>query len=271
MSREDGRPERALRARQAGQAAALAALLLLTSACDTDRQHSPEAAGTTQPWPASTPDLGYEEALASIPLAGSAQRPLHWRVADGLDQLSPVQVVQHLVALVNQILSSAEPQTPYALLPHVERGSVAQLIRQYLSDWYRLAPPAQFDPGYAGPRWVWVVDGVFTPDGAEGDECLPILTHNGECAPIDRRHADAVVTLCFDNGYWLPADGRPHPTSPVADRVEIRSYVVMHLPTGSGERRWLVTRSQLGTSVAEERYRQPCEQWAAGNRPESED
>lgn len=247
-----------------------AALCVLANACVNTDQNASAPTATSQPWPTSTPDVSYEQALNSIPLMGTAERPLFWRIGDNLDQVYPVQTVHHLVALISHIAGSAEPQTPYALLPLLETGTVAHLIRRYLSDWYRVPPPVEYDPGYAGPRWIWVVDAALKPDRAD-DECLPILIHRGECASIDRRNADAAVTLCFDNGYWLPTDGRPRPTPPVADRVEIRTYVVMHLPIGNGERRWLVTRTQAGTSVAEERYRQPCEEWAAGNRPESEE
>lgn len=249
--------------------AALAALLS-APACVADHEAAPPAS-TTVPWPTTPPDLSYEQALASIPLTGTADRPLHWLVNEPLSQLPPVHVVRRLVALINQIIYADEPQAPYALLGYLDgTDHVAHAIQLYLSDWYRVPPPVEYDPGYAGPRWIWVVDAALKPDRAD-DECLPILIHRGECASIDRRNADAAVTLCFDNGYWLPTDGRPRPTPPVADRVEIRTYVVMHLPIGNGERRWLVTRTQAGTSVAEERYRQPCEEWAAGNRPESEE
>jgi hypothetical protein len=203
---------------------------VMVGGCSGD-QESPGA-------PPATAATAYERALARIPLDGTPEQPLSWRVDDPSDPRAdqPVRAVRHYLALGT--IPAPVPPDYLELMASVAAAWRVERQRTHLE---ALASPDR-DP-VLGPRWVWVMDGWVDGDRAAVVACVDISFH----------------------GRVSEGGGREPPRDL---RWTLERYELVQEPDREGVRRWKVDSLTFSGYLTPEDYpdlelrRGQCEEWA---------
>lgn len=219
--------------RRVGVALLAGVLMLAALAACTSRGERPETA--------ETPARSYEAAKARVPLEGSEQKPLFWRVDEfsDPDAAAAAEAVQYYLT-VSDVLGDTHPINAefFDLMSYFATEERVEEVRG------RYAPPISPAPEPTGPRWMWVLD-------------------------ARKLQEDEIVTsVCIDTGYYgLHPDG-------VFRRIEdtfyhqgwaMRGYSLRQ-EEDAGQPRWkvhdLVALSRLLPEDDYEELSQACREWA---------
>ncbi|GAA1643325.1 hypothetical protein [Actinoplanes couchii] len=205
-------------------AAIVAVVVGLTAAGCTDPAEPPAAPA---PSGSAAPSMTYEEAYRALPLDGTEQVPITWDPA-GVPETAEILAARRSLAQVYWMKSL----TDWA--PAIRVSRLLSTDKHYDGV---MAPFADTttDTPQTGPVWVRTMGVAKT--GAD----------------------ETTVTFCVDTGNW----GRIKDDTQRAEiRATLESYVMHHVQTGDGERRWLTDGGINGDESREGTYGAECTEWA---------
>lgn len=207
------------------RAAALAVLATLAGCTGTPPPASPPPSSTP-------PGLGFEEAHARVPLAGTERLALTWD-------------------------TSAVPDTEAVLA--ARRGLAVKYWKSAASDWRPIVAAGK--PLYT--EWFWTKSLAPYDDGEDSGAADSGQLWIRTLAVEEIRPNQIRVVFCTDAGYLREQPGAPVPRP---DRAMVESQDMVYATSRDGTPRWLVAGYADEHRDPAPGYRAECTKWAV-HRP----
>lgn len=212
--------------------AALAGVLVVTGACSGQ-------GGTKPPPRAAKPSsLSYDQAVRLIPLNGTKELPLTWRVpeTDTAAEKEAVLAAQRYIALYHYLGSLEQPAQIARVSPQVATERLSKIdVGIYGSS------DGNPDPS-VGPLWIWMLD--VSMDGSD----------------------KALIDLCFDFGWYgnrSSTKDRPRKSR----RASLQSIEVQRVRSTGQPPRWKAANFNIKADELAPRYAKQCNAWAKHTPP----
>lgn len=209
---------------------------VLTAACSG---HDGEQTSSNSK-PSASSSTSYEQAVKLIPLDGTKEMPLSWRLPESgtPDENEALTAARRYLAFFYYLGSLEQPAKTAQLSPHIATKQLAsEDIKIYG------ASDGNPDPS-VGPLWIWVLD-------------------------MDMQaSAKTRVDLCMDLGWHERRSVRSKGPRPPGDRLSFKSIEVEKVQGGGEPPRWKAADFRIEDDKRlAPRYKKQCQAWAKHTRP----